>query len=1474
MTSKREPDTSVAETRPRGGWRRIRKIALWLVGIVVGLVLLAVILLPIVLSEARLKSMIADAGAEALNGREVSVGSVDLDVFSGVKLTDVRVANREGFSGDLVRVKEVDVRVKVWPAVLSFGKKLHATVSVVDPEILIERTADGKTNIEDLLEVKAEKESEKERKPSEPLALDALSLAFKVVGGRAVLRDKLGGVERTTTLRDLSVEAGMTAIDQPLVYRATGAVGDGRFEVSGEPRLFHGGVADPAQIRGELLKGTISKLPAGAVAAFLGLPPMVESVDGELRVAADQPGEIAAAGTLTASSPHEGVRFGATLSSTADLGKRDAHAKVTFGATPFSQGTFSFEIRDAGAKQMQAVGTFDLDLAKLTGGKAAKALGLPTTPDGAPAESQGKVTGRLEITGPLPRIKCVATGSIKGFQAHPSLTGGKALPAEDAEFRAEATLHLTAENQPDRLDIPVLEATSSFLQAKISNGRLASLADLKGLDADLAGTVRFSGREFNSRFGKALGLPVVHDKLTVTFLAKGDTGRANIAANAKLEREQGAPEPVEFAFSAQLDASGEKTKLSGINATAKAGGAAAPYAHGTLAGAVGDLTGTPNADLAFAGGIDLRRLAERFAPYAKVLADLDPSGQVTVRDGVLSGTADALHAGFKATARKVTVAAASGETPGVPKELADILSKEEFVSVCDVNADLTNNRVEIKALSIKSDMLTGSVTGAISDTAALQGALDVTFSAKTDAAGAVLAALGLLPKPIDTRGRIEFAAAVDTAAGRAELRTLKASTPYLVLGLKAPGVITGIDVVKLRKDPVAASKLLAGGVVLEGAVLLDALAKLPPGVLPPELKAGGRVPFSLKAGKASPMRVELSADATGAALTYGDLVTKPRGSAAKFALVAMLTDGVAVDIPNLEAVVDGAQMKLTGSLSEDLKTFTCKSLTATVADPAKLVAMVPALKDVSLSGRSDLSLSGTVPIEQVAAGDLSGIKFTGTADLREMRAAYAPMPKLAVAARGAVKLGSNAIDAGGLTLTASTLPEKRETTLTFKELRIVSAKKDAALLADPNALAVTFSAESARIDAGDLLKALPQKADAGAEEKTPEPAEKPAPPKENEAGFAFLKKHTVTGRIAVAELIYDKHVVSDIAAAFQLRDNRLSMQKPLTAAVHQGTVEANVTADLNDPLIAHGGKVRVRKIDINNAVSSMLPYKAVFEGKTGADLTWKGRGASLDDVRRAWTGGGEILIEDGVIANFKESPRWVADIAGFLTKHLGGDAFPDDKFSYGELKVTLKLAEGKVTSDDFVVGGKNGFNFKVSDAWGDLAGNVRASATVVAPTEFAMSYLSEKLKLAKRPQVEAVVKEKVAKLNPSFCSFNVARQDAKVQVVPKILIVGWASAVVKDVLTDPGSILKGILKDKLEERRTKEEDEKTGEEGGDLKEPGGENAKEEGGGDVKEETGAEEDDKKTKKEKKREKKAKKKKEREEAIKGILDGLLK
>jgi len=163
-------------------------------------------------------------------------------------------------------------------------------------------------------------------------------------------------------------------------------------------------------------------------------------------------------------------------------------------------------------------------------------------------------------------------------------------------------------------------------------------------------------------------------------------------------------------------------------------------------------------------------------------------------------------------------------------------------------------------------------------------------------------------------------------------------------------------------------------------------------------------------------------------------------------------------------------------------------------------------------------------------------------------------------------------------------------------------------------------------------------------------------------------------------------------------------------------------------------------------------------------------------------------------------------IGGFIVEHLGGNTFPGDKYRYGELRLGLHLAEGKVKGDDFVLHGKDGLDFEVSDARGDLDGNASASATVLVPTERAMAYISRKFKPAKQPRIAAIIREKLTKSRPSFCAIGVVRQDGKYQITPKITIVDWVAGQVGGLLRDPRSILEGLLKDKLDKKRKKDKD--------------------------------------------------------------------
>ncbi len=1375
--------------------RRLVKIALYVVGGLAALIVLAAILFPLIFTEARLKGMFCSYAGAALK-RKVSVESLDLDLFSGVKVGGLRIANREGFSAeDFIRVKELDVRVNVLSALASLGRKVHARVAIAEPRVLIERGAGWVLNIADLLKPEPEKQelgSESERKETEPLK--ELSLEFKWDGGRLLFRDCLGDTRRETMLKDLTAEANLPGLARPLRYRVTGNASKGSFLMKGNARLFHNGTIEPRQVMGELLSATLTRFPLGGICGTLGLPATVESVNGEISVSAERAGQVTAVGNLTGDTVFDGLTFAADLSSSMDIPGRDLSARITFKAEPFSEGEFSLEMKDAGAESFLGSLNFTCDLAKLTGGAAAKSLGMPTPPDGGPATSRGSITGRLKISGTSAALNGRVSISIADFQAHPSLTGGSTLPPEDTALSAEAGLQFTPEGKLKELAIGSLEAKSSFLDARIVKGRVWSLSDLNSLGTDLSGYVRFSGRTFTSKFGKALGLPPLHDKLELKFSGKGEEGHAKVAAAAKLEREQGKPAPVRFSVAARLDARGAKIDARDCKVMLTAGEAEMPYTQVALIGSFSDLTGAPEAELSFSGTADLGALASRLSAYIDVLSEIKPQGQMAVADGSFSGTARKFRTKFKLAAKNLSIAGRS-DPPQAGRAAApvlDILSKGELVCQCDASADLAKKQVEIKTLDFKSSDLAASVSGTIDDYVALKGAVEVRLAAKTNKFGPLLAALKLIPEGIDTKGRLELAGRLDTGKGELELDNLEANTAYGRVTLKEQCTVSGLDIDKFRTEPLAAARKLSASASFEGVVFLDSLATLPEGLLPPQLKATGAVPFTLNVEQASPTKIAFSADATAASLEYGEFFAKPRAKKATVELGAALAENGGVDVSRLDVLLDGAELRLNGQVSDDFGTFVCQKLTAVIERPAMLTAMVPALREFELSGKLHLSASGRVPIDEVTAGSLGGAEFSGVVRLDQLAATSG---RLGFTANGEIRMNRNSIDAAGLTVGASTRAPKSDTTLTFKELRITAAKKNAPILAHTDALHLAFSVSSPHVNAGHLLAALPEKANPGVRETTTAPSAR--------TQFEFLKNHTVTGHLEVEKLTYEKHIVKNISTDLRMAGNKITTSKPFRAEVHQGTVRASLAADLNQPGIAHNGEIVIQKIDLNNVATAQLSLKDVFMGRVGGDVTWKGKGFAWDDITTNWTADMKFALNDGVILNFERSPL-VAGLAGPILRHLGAAALPDNKYRYDQLDLDLHLRRGRVHADDLLLEGRNNLDLEIQKASVGLDGTIQMDVAVMAPTELLMNYV--KREVVKQEAALAVVEKALEKKRPAFCTFGVSGRFDKPRIAADLTTFPkWVLSLVTDILRDPRSLIEGILKDRLKQHRDRDE---------------------------------------------------------------------
>jgi len=1374
--------------------RRLLRIVLYLFAAFVVVVAVAALGIRLFLTEERVKNLISAQAGAALE-RKVTVGSADLDIFSGIRIGDLAIANKEGFArDDLFRVKQVDVRVDIWSIVTSFGRKVHVVAHVTGPRVLLERNAAGVLNIADLLEPT-------EKKP--PTPLDELSLEIQITAGEVVLRDEFGGSTRTTELKNVDLAASLPAIDKALAYRLTADVGGGRIRVEGNPKLFHEGVVAPTHLRGELVRVTVADLPLDAACGLLGLPPTLRSMDGTLAVSVDDAGKLVADGGVSGTTAFEGLGFKVDAGATADLAKLDATAKVVVDLLPFSRAAFDLDVRNGGAGGLRAVLDFTGDLAKLTGSEAARSLGMPLAPDGSPLTSSGRIAGRVEITGTLAEFTGDAAFSVGGFQAHPSLTGGTMLPPEDTQFEAKAVLHAAPDGRPDSVEIPLIKAESSFLEARVTDGKVSSLSDLKNLAMDLSGRARFSGRAFSGKFGRALGLPEVAEEIDATFSGKGESGRATLTADATLAREEGPREPVAFSFRAKLDASGPKVNLADCVLGLQAGDGAAPYARFTARGGATDLTGTPDIDLAFDGSADLEGLASRFSAYVHAIATLAPRGSVVIKDGRFHGGPQKFAVGFKLAASNLAAAGALNGTPESVRPALDALAKDELFCLCDMTANLAERRIEIKTLNLKSSFATGVVTGTVEDYAALKGALDVKLDATTDKLGPVLVAMRLIPAGIDTTGRITLAGSIDTAAGRADIATLDARTRYFEVRLKDKLALSGLDVAKFRTNPLAAMKGVSGKADLEGTVLLDGLARLPKELVPAALSASGRIPFTLSARRTSPGELALSVDATDAAVRYGELFAKPAGSAATLNLNATLTEAGGVDVPAAGLLMDGVAVRFVGSVDKDLETVTCREFTAKVDRPGTLAAMAPALAGSKLTGGVDVSASGSASISEIASGKLDGVDFKGKAEFRQVEGRHAKMPGLAFKVNGAARLGRDAIDANGLTVATTNIADGKGATVTFERLRVAAAEEGAPLLARPDALHLVFLAKSPEVNAGDLLAALPKK------EAAPGTGGGPAAPGTAEPkamDLGFLRNHEADGRIVVDKLTYDKHVVTNLSAEFRMRGNKITTPQPAHAETLGGAVDADVKIDLDAPAIAHEGAVKITKMDINKAAAAQFSLDDVFRGEMNGDMTWQGNGFSMQDISKSWTGDADLAVNDGVVLNFERSPL-IGLLAGPVLKHLGASAFPGNQFKYDRLQVKARLEQGRVRTDDMLLNGSNDLDVAISNGSFGLDGTIQGDVAVQVPVAMAMDYIGKHL--TKQETALNVIQKAMTEKRPSFCTFGVGGSFGDPDVSFKLTILDWAGSLVGDILRNPGGLIKDILKEGVEK-----EIEKRGKEGG------------------------------------------------------------
>ena len=204
--------------------------------IILGLVVVALLVAPFFIDVNKYRDQISHAVEDA-TGRKLSIGAMQASLFPwiGVRLEDVHLANRAGFADrDFASIKSLDVRLELMP--LFSGRYEIKRFELDQPEIYLERHADGETNWGDLAGGTPAAGGEQAAAPAPAASPDKFSAlaglqaqTISLTNGAVTWADQQGGLNLTLT--DLGVRLDDVQLKRPIGVEVTGKLGGDPFKV-------------------------------------------------------------------------------------------------------------------------------------------------------------------------------------------------------------------------------------------------------------------------------------------------------------------------------------------------------------------------------------------------------------------------------------------------------------------------------------------------------------------------------------------------------------------------------------------------------------------------------------------------------------------------------------------------------------------------------------------------------------------------------------------------------------------------------------------------------------------------------------------------------------------------------------------------------------------------------------------------------------------------------------------------------------------------------------------------------------------------------------------------------------------------------------------------------------------------------------------------------------------------------------------
>ena len=223
--------------------KKAGKYAAIVLAVVVVLVVTAGVLAKVLITPERVKNTVLPLAEKTLN-RKVELGDVHVSLFSGIGLSQLRIAEPQG--GEyFVAAEKLVLRYRFWP--LLFMKVVVDEVRLEEPKIRIERLPDGTFNFSDLM---AEKNPPAEEKApvSQPVedgkggGIDLLISKVVLSGGEVLFLDRSLGGEAPYRYKvsGLSLSAQDISLEKDFPFSLDAVLGEATLAVAGKANVAAG----------------------------------------------------------------------------------------------------------------------------------------------------------------------------------------------------------------------------------------------------------------------------------------------------------------------------------------------------------------------------------------------------------------------------------------------------------------------------------------------------------------------------------------------------------------------------------------------------------------------------------------------------------------------------------------------------------------------------------------------------------------------------------------------------------------------------------------------------------------------------------------------------------------------------------------------------------------------------------------------------------------------------------------------------------------------------------------------------------------------------------------------------------------------------------------------------------------------------------------------------------------------------------